>query len=38
MSLKVMFIYPNSRGMNMLPPSVGILLTRRAEYHGHARG
>jgi radical SAM superfamily enzyme YgiQ (UPF0313 family) len=25
MSLKVMFIYPNSRGMNMLPPSVGIL-------------
>ena len=25
MSLKVMFIYPNSRGMNILPPSVGIL-------------
>src|SRR3989338_8210435 len=25
MSLKVMFIYPNLKGMNMLPPGIGLL-------------
>lgn len=34
MSLKVMFLYPNLRGMNMLPPAIGILsaILKRAGF------